>query len=173
MSYVEVAGRLLLVTVFGIALAGKVSSRSAWAAFEASLRDMDVVPVARLSAAARASAAAELAVIACLLIPGKIAGFAGFILAAGLLAVFTVAIALVVRRKRAVPCRCFGASAIPLSGRHLARNGALIAVALAGAVAVPATTGLPIPAAVLAGVVGAVAGMLVAAMDDLVALVRP
>ncbi|GHJ43351.1 hypothetical protein Cs7R123_06930 [Catellatospora sp. TT07R-123] len=173
MPYVEVACRLLLATVFAIALVGKVSSRSAWVAFELSLRDMDVVPESRRPAAARASAATEAVIIVCLLIPGRVAGAVGFLLAAGLLAVFAVAIAAVVRRKRAVACRCFGASATPLSGRHIARNVSLIAVAIAGAVATTATAELPLPAAVLAGVVGALVGMLVAALDDLVALLRP
>jgi hypothetical protein len=171
--YVEVACRLLLATVFGIALAGKVSGRAAWTAFEDSLREMDVVPANRVTAAATASAAVESAILLCLLIPAAAAGVAGFLLAAGLLTVFAWAITSVVRRKQAVACRCFGTSSTPLSGRHIVRNAALVAVALVGAVATTQTTAAQLPAAVLAGVIGAVVGMLVAALDDLVALLRP
>jgi methylamine utilization protein MauE len=171
--YVEVACRLLLATVFGIALAGKVSSRAAWVAFEDSLREMNVVPDGRVAVAARGSAAAESAIVIGLLIPFTPVGVAAFVLAAGLLAVFTYAVATVVRRKQAIPCRCFGTSSTPLSGHHVVRNIALIAVALLGAVATTETNPAQLPAAVLAGVIGAVIGMLVAALDDLVALLRP
>lgn len=173
MPYVEVACRLLIATVFAIALVGKVSSAAAWKAFEDSLREMDVVPAGRVAVAARGSVATEFAIVACLLIPATAAGIAGFVLAAGLLAVFTWAITTVVRRKQAVACRCFGVSPTPLSGRHIVRNVSLIAAALLGAVATTETAAAQLPAAILAGVTGAVIGMLVAALDDLAALLRP
>jgi hypothetical protein len=172
-TYVEVACRLLLATVFVISLSGKVSGRSAWIAFEESLRDMAVVPRSSVSISAAASAAVEAVIVICLLIPVPALGLIGFVLAAGLLAVFTYAITSVVRRKRAVSCRCFGASATPLSMRHIVRNLALIGVAALGAVTTIGSTGAQLPVAIMAGVVGAVLGMLVAAMDDIVALLRP
>lgn len=173
MPYVEVACRLLLATVFGIALVSKVSTATGWTAFENSVRDMAVVPPSRVWLAARASVATEATVVVFLLIPHMIVGIAGFLLAAGLLAVFAWAIILVVRRKQAISCRCFGTSTTPLSARHIVRNLLLIAVALAGAVATADTTEAQLAGAVLAGVVGAVIGMLVAMLDDLVALLRP
>lgn len=173
MPYLEVACRLLLATVFGIALAGKVSGQAAWAAFEESLREMAVVPEHRVTAAAAAAAATEATIVVCLLIPAGPAGVAGFLLAAGLLTVFALAITSVVRRKSAVACRCFGTSSTPLSPRHIVRNAVLVVVALLGAVATVQTTATQLPAAILAGVAGAVVGMLVAALDDLVALLRP
>lgn len=171
--YVEVACRLLLATVFGIALVGKVSSRAAWAAFEDSLREMAVVPETRVAAAARASVTTEFAIVVGLLVPATVVGVAAFVVAAGLLAVFAYVIATVVRRKQAVPCRCFGVSSTPLSALHVVRNVTLIGVALLGAVATTETNPAQLSAAVLAGVIGAVIGMLVAALDDLVALLRP
>jgi hypothetical protein len=171
--YVEVACRLLLATVFGIALVGKVSGRAAWTAFEDSLRAMAVVPDRHVAAAARGSAATEAAIVVCLLIPSAAVGAAGFVLAAGLLAVFAYAITAVVRRKQSVPCRCFGASSTPLSVRHILRNAALIVVALLGAATAVTSTPTQLPGLVLAGVIGAVIGMLVAALDDLVSLLRP
>lgn len=47
---------------------------------------------------------------------------------------FTVAIVVALRRGRRVPCRCFGASAVPVGPGHLARNAVLLAAATAGAV---------------------------------------
>jgi hypothetical protein len=79
----------------------------------------------------------------------------------------------VVRRKQSIPCRCFGASTTPLSLRHIVRNAVLIAIAVLGAVATIGSAAAQLPVAIMAGVVGAVLGMLVAAMDDLMALVRP
>jgi methylamine utilization protein MauE len=171
--YVEVACRLLLATVFAIALAGKVSSATAWTAFEDSLREMDVVPENRVAVAARGSVATEFAIVVCLLIPSMATGLAGFVLAGGLLAAFTWAIMIVVRRKQKVACRCFGASTTPLSLRHMIRNELLIAVALTGFITTANSGTAALPAAILAGVTGAVIGMLVAALDDIVALLRP
>ncbi|MEV8510871.1 hypothetical protein [Dactylosporangium sp. NPDC051484] len=59
MQYVEVAGRAVLVVVFASALAGKVSGRSAWLAFVASVRRMNVVGEAWTRAAAVATVGAE------------------------------------------------------------------------------------------------------------------
>jgi hypothetical protein len=54
--------------------------------------------------------------------------------AIGLLTVFTVMIAAKLRRGEHPPCACFGAwSAKPIGGGHIARNLALIAVAVVAA----------------------------------------
>ena len=171
--YVEVACRLLLATVFVISLTGKVSGRSAWIAFEDSLREMAVVAPSNVPLTAVASAAVEAVIVVCLLVPAPALGLIGFVLSAGLLAVFAYAITAVVRRKQAIACRCFGASTTPLSVRHIVRNGILVAIAILGAVATIGSAAAQLPVAIMAGVIGAVLGMLVAAMDDLVALVRP
>lgn len=58
----------------------------------------------------------------------------GGVAAFGLLAVFTAALAPVIRSGRVVSCACFGAlDRGPVSGRHLVRNGALGLLALAAA----------------------------------------
>jgi ABC-type microcin C transport system permease subunit YejB len=171
--YAELACRLCLLTVFAVALAGKLSGRDAFAAFTRSLRQMSVVPQGTVALAARASIAAEALVVVLLAIPVRGAGTAGFAVAAGLLAVFTGAIVSSLRRGNVAPCRCFGASSTPLGRRHVLRNAALIAVALLGFVAalVPGTAG--ISGLLVAGAAGVVAGVTVTAFDDIVALVRP
>ena len=178
MGYLEVAARLLVGTVFVVALAGKVRGAGAYAAFEASLRQMRVVPEALVRPAAAASLAAEAAVVALLAVPREWAGLAGFALAAGLLSVFAAAIALSLRGGNRAPCRCFGASATPLGRGHIARNAVLVAITLAGLIAaagpgapgsLASTAG---PGAIVAGGAGLVVGIIVTAYDDVVALFR-
>lgn len=56
--------------------------------------------------------------------------------AAAMLLVFSALLALRLSRGQHPPCACFGSwSAKPLSWRHLARNAALIAIAIVAAVA--------------------------------------
>jgi hypothetical protein len=132
MRYAEIACRLCLLTVFALALAGKVSGREAFAAFTRSLRAMAVLPEPAVAPAARASVVAEALVVVLLAIPARYPAAAGFAVAVGVLAVFTAAILRSVRRGNSVPCRCFGASSTPLGTRHVVRNIVLIAVALTG-----------------------------------------
>ncbi|MEV6923326.1 MauE/DoxX family redox-associated membrane protein [Dactylosporangium sp. NPDC051485] len=172
MQYVEVAGRAVLVIVFALALAGKVSSRSAWAAFVASLRRMDVVGEAWMRAAAVATVVAEAAIVVLALVPVRPAGTAAFVLAAGLLGALTVAVARVVRRGAAVACRCFGVSDTPLSMQHVVRNLTLVVVAVLGLAGSLAGGAFQAPMVAVIALAGAVAGLLVTRWDDLAALMR-
>ncbi|MEV4019588.1 MauE/DoxX family redox-associated membrane protein [Nonomuraea angiospora] len=172
MQYVDVASRLLLLTVFVLALASKVSSRRAWSEFVQSIKAMAVIDNARAPAAATATAVAEAGVIVLAALPLRWAGSASFVLAAGLLGCLTVAVIMVVRRGAAVPCRCFGASRTPLSMAHVVRNGILIAVALLGLAASLVNGSLDPAIGVIVGVFGAVLGLLMARWDDLVSLLR-
>ncbi|WP_433219872.1 MauE/DoxX family redox-associated membrane protein [Dactylosporangium sp. CS-047395] len=172
MGYLEVAARLLVATVFVVALAGKVSGAKAYAAFVDSLLRMDVVPVRLARPAAAASVAAEVAVVVLLAVPLRWAAVAGFVIAAGLLAVFAAAIAISLRAGNRAPCRCFGASTTPLGKGHIVRNGGLILVSLAGLVAAAGTGAVAVPGAVVAGGAGLVAGIIVTAYDDIAALFR-
>ena len=103
-----------------------------------------------------------------LLVPGPFA----FVLGAGLLAAFTAAIAIAVRRGRTAPCWCFGVSSTPLGRSHVARNLFLIAVAVLGLAAAAAGGSAVTAAAALAAGCGVVAGLLVTRLDDLMSLVR-
>jgi len=171
--YAELACRLCLLTVFVVALAGKLSGKDAFAAFTRSLRQMSVIPQGTVAVAARASVAAEALVIVLLAIPLRGAGAAGFAVAAGLLAVFTGAIVLSLRRGNVAPCRCFGASSTPLGARHVVRNVVLISLALLGFGAALAPGPADLAGLLVAGAAGVVAGVTVTAFDDIAALLRP
>ncbi|MFG3437375.1 MauE/DoxX family redox-associated membrane protein [Nonomuraea sp. NPDC047897] len=170
MQYVDVAGRLLLITMFTLALASKISGRRAWGEFVASVRAMAVVGDARAPVAATATAAAEGGVVVLAAIPLRWAGSASFVLAAGLLGCLTIAVTMVVRRGDAVACRCFGASRTPIGASHIVRNVLLVGAALLGLAGSLAGGSLDPVLGVVVGVFGAVLGLLVSRWDDLVAL---
>lgn len=91
-------------------------------------------------------------------------------LAAGLLVVFTVWMARVLRSGSPVGCACFGASQRPIRRRDLARNGALTAAIAAAALADPA------PGAALAAgwsVLTALAAVAVTSLAAAFAATRP
>lgn len=172
MQYVEIAGRLLLLTVFGLALAGKISSRSGWNEFVESIRAMAVIDRARAPMAAVATVAAEAGVVVLAVIPVRRAGSAAFVLAAGLLGCLTVAVAKVVRRGAAVPCRCFGASQTPLGLPHVVRNLILVATALLGLAGSLVNGHFDLAFCAVVAVFGAGLGLVMARWDDLVFLLR-
>ncbi|UWE09719.1 MauE/DoxX family redox-associated membrane protein [Actinacidiphila bryophytorum] len=172
MQYVDIASRLLLLTVFLLALAGKISSRSAWQEFVESIRAMAVIDRAKAPAAAVATAVAEAAVVVLAAVPVRLAGSAAFVVAAGLLGCLTVAVTAVVRRGAPVPCRCFGASETPLGVPHVVRNLILVATALLGLAASLVQGHFNFGLCAVVAVFGAGLGLLMARWDDLVSLLR-
>ncbi|MEU6024939.1 MauE/DoxX family redox-associated membrane protein [Micromonospora sp. NPDC047134] len=127
--------QLALVGTLGWALVGKVRDRAAFAAFRASLPRTVGVSAARAGALAVAVLAAEALtagiLLAAVALPALAA--AGFALATGLFAAFTVAVAGMVRRGVREPCHCFGVAESPPGPAHVIRNLLLTAVALGGA----------------------------------------
>ncbi|WP_433348429.1 MauE/DoxX family redox-associated membrane protein [Microtetraspora malaysiensis] len=170
MQYVEVASRLLLFTVFALALASKVASRGAWIRFVESVRSMAVVGDALVTPAAVAAVLAEAGVVVLAAIPLRQAGAAAFTLAALLLGCLTVAVVMVIRRGAAVPCRCFGASETPLSVAHVVRNLVLTAAALLGLAASAVSGSFDPVFTVIVAIFGALLGLLLTRWDDLVSL---
>jgi hypothetical protein len=171
-QYVDVMSRLLLLTVFTLALVSKVSSRAAWSAFVVSVRAMLPVGGTLIAPAAMATAATEAAVIVLAALPLRWAGSAAFVLATGLLGCLTIAIVLVIRRGAAVPCRCFGASETPVGAPHVVRNLILVAAALLGLAGSLVNGSFDPGFSAVAGVFGAFLGLLMARWDDLVSLLR-
>ncbi|MET7464362.1 MauE/DoxX family redox-associated membrane protein [Nonomuraea sp. NPDC005501] len=169
MEYVRVGCAWLIAVVFAITAVSKARDL---AGFARSLPDLVPVPRALTRPLAVVVAALE-GLVALLVAVPLVAGVSGVVayglgLALLLLAAFTVAIAVALRRGRRAPCRCFGASAAPLGARHLVRNGLLIIAAALGLLqpaGSPALAGV-----VVAGVAGLIGAILVAAFDDLVDL---
>jgi hypothetical protein len=120
--------RLALAGVFASAALHKGRDLDAFAAAVAAHR---LVPEASAGAFARAFALCEVAAAAGLLVPTSAPLAAG--LAAALLVLYTGAIAInLARGRREIDCGC-SARPQPLSGRLLARNAALGALAFAAA----------------------------------------
>jgi hypothetical protein len=100
-----------------------------------------------------------------------VAGFAG---AAVLLAAFTAGHAVAVARGNAARCACFGRTTSTVGPLSLVRTAALLAVALGGlGLALAGPDRLDPSAALVAVPVGAVLGLLLMNLEDLVALFRP
>ncbi|HEX5595853.1 MAG TPA: MauE/DoxX family redox-associated membrane protein [Micromonosporaceae bacterium] len=173
MRYLDVACRLVLATVFIVAAFTKVSGKGGWVAFVRSLRQLDQVPVSLVQPVAVAVVVVEALVVVLLLAPVRLAGSVGFALAGALLLTFTVVIGRALSRGNRAPCRCFGASNTPLGLPHVVRNLMLVCVVLLGLAGASAYGTLDVPYALLAGAVGLVAGILITAFEDIVALIRP
>jgi len=172
-QYLEVVCRLLLAAVFITAAFTKLSGKAAWLAFVQSLRQLDQVPGPLLRPAALAAVAIEVIVVVLLLVPVRVAGWIGFALAGCLLLSFTLVIGRALSRGNRAPCRCFGASSTPLGMSHILRNLVLVLVAVLGLAGASASGPLDAPYALLAGAAGLVAGILITAFEDIVALVKP
>ncbi|HEX5596095.1 MAG TPA: MauE/DoxX family redox-associated membrane protein [Micromonosporaceae bacterium] len=169
MLYLAPACQGLLAVVFLASAGSKLRSGQALRAFASSLAAMRLVRGAFAQPVAVAVALAEAVVMALVAAPPT--RHAGFAVAAALLAVLTTGVVVVLARGAAAPCRCFGTSAAPLSRRHLVRNVLLAAVAVIGLVAPVGHP--PLAGAIIALLGGALTGLLVTALDDLVTLFAP
>lgn len=169
MTHLIPACQGLLVVVFLASAASKLRSGQALRAFATSLSSMLAIRADRALPVAIAVTAAEAVAVVLLVVPPT--RDAGFAAAVALLVVLTSGVAVVLARGGAEPCRCFGASSTPLSGRHLVRNLLLAAVALAGLIGPDDRHPSPWSIAVL--LAGGLAGLLVTLLDDLVALFAP
>jgi hypothetical protein len=149
---VDLFARVLLAVVFLAAFVGKVRDEEGFAEF----RDSVAAIVPRLPArlVAVAVLAGEAVAVVLLAVPGTRLGYAAAI---GLLVVFCGGILLGMGSREPVRCRCFGAGGDVLGPKHLVRNGALIAVAVAGAfVTTPASWEEPLTLLTIAVVLLAV-----------------
>lgn len=157
MPYVVFGCRCVLIVVFAVSAWSKVRDQASFTAFRVAARALlPGVRPAVADGAALVVVAGEVAVVGALVVPVSVP--VGLLLAAGLLAAFTVAIAAAVRRGATTSCRCFGVSATPLGVRHLVRNAVLLVLAV-----LPLTVGAQ-PAGAVGGYLLAVAAALVVAV---------
>lgn len=164
----DLFARALLAVVFLAAVVGKARSRQAFAEF----RDSVAAIGPRWLPAGPAVAAivvGEATTVVLLAVPGT--RLVGHALAAVLLILFCAGIARAVMARQSIRCQCFGAGGGLLGPRHLVRNGLLIAVAAAGALAGDVPTSAP--AMLVALVAGAFLGLLTTRWEDVAFLLVP
>lgn len=176
-AYLTIGCQAVVAVTFARSCAAKVARRGAFADFTGWLTGAVRVPGAVAVPVAAAAVAAEGAVAAALLVPplAPLPVLTAFVAAAVLLAVFTAAVASMIRRRVRVPCRCFGAGREPPGAPHLARNAVLLLVAGGGALSAAAGDG-PAPmnaAALLTVFAGAAAALLLTDLEEIIDLVRP
>jgi hypothetical protein len=167
-AYVEVFSRCVIGVVFLVSAWSK--RPGSFTQFSDSLATMRLLPARAVVPVAGVVVGLETVVVLLMaLLPAP-----GFALAVVLLLGFAGAIAVVLRRGVQASCRCFGGSgAAPFRVHHIVRNLVLVAVAVAGFVAVLAGAALTWQAVALGAVPGVVVALLVTRLDDLVALFAP
>jgi hypothetical protein len=170
MSYVVIAGRVLLGAVFLLAAVSKLAGPAAFRAFAASATALLPWSPASTRTGSRVAGgvlAAELAVPV-LLLAGPTAPI-GLGVAVLLFAGFAAVLTRAVRAGTRQECRCFGPSADVVGWRHVTRNVVLAVVALVVAAGGPAA-GVH-PAGVLVAIAaGALLAGLAAYADEMAEL---
>ncbi|SDH02320.1 MauE/DoxX family redox-associated membrane protein [Nonomuraea jiangxiensis] len=168
MQYLVLGAEFLIGTVF---VAAVMSKLVAFHAFDQSLREMRVLPARWAYPVSLAVVAAECAVFLCLAVP--VAAPAGFALACFLMGAFSLAILMALRRRRQVPCRCFGSSTTPLGMAHVIRNGVLAVVAATGLLLSDRDTTGEAAAILVTAITGTLLGITAARLDDVIKLFQP
>jgi len=172
-AYLLAGCQATIAVTFARAVVTKVAGRAAFGEFRRWLVVGVRVPPPAARPVAVAAVAAEAATTSAVVFPATVP--AGFAAAALLLLVFTVAVAGMWRRRVGVPCRCFGAGRHPPGLTHLARNVALLLVAVVGGLLArtASTPAAPDPAVALAAIAGAAAALLLIELEEIVAVVHP
>lgn len=172
MGYLSLGCRGVLIGIFLVSIIGKVHSRESYLEFVSATHRLLATGRTMARGLAPLVVGAEVAVALALILPRSVPE--GFAMAAVLLCCFSVALIRALRRGFDAPCRCFGASSSPVRGYHVARNGVLIAMAVVGLVSAWGSDAEQYEAAgvALTGLVAVVCVLIVARLDDLVALFR-
>ena len=159
MPFVVVTAQFLLAAVFAVSAVAKVRDGSAFRRFVTAL----ALPV-RLSTVGVVTA--ELVVAGLLIVPATAP--AGFAVALVLLAVFSAALGIGLRRDIPLSCGCFGSSSTPAGRAELVRNGVLAVVAVAGLAGSAVAAPLPFDSGFVAtGALGLAAAIVIVRFDDL------
>jgi hypothetical protein len=131
MIYFFIGSRAALALIFVVACISKVQNASSYREFFDSLKDFGLPSVLQRIVSLVVPAVEGLTLL--LLVVNR-TGLWGLVASAVLLSSFTAGISVARARGRVVRCRCFGASDAPAEGGHVARNVALLGIALAGIV---------------------------------------
>ncbi|MFE5797963.1 MauE/DoxX family redox-associated membrane protein [Streptomyces sp. NPDC056503] len=166
------AFRCVVAVVFAASALGKARAPGE---FRTTVREMRLVPLGAVGAVAVAVPVLEALLAAAVWVPALTTW--AFALSFGLIAVFTAALASVLRRKIDTSCSCFGASRTRVGPAHLVRNAVLLGATATGCVASLAAGGPgPVPVlgssdftGVFTGILGAVCVSALVLSTDLLA----
>lgn len=153
--------------------ASALGKATAMDVFRDSVHDLGGVPGRRVPLVASAVVALE-TLAAVLMLLGRPGAVAGFVLATGLLVVFTAVLVRALTQRRQVSCNCFGRQQRRISWYDVGRNGALLAVCVGGMVAAVVVSGRGPDLALLLvlGLMAAVYGLLATGLEDVVDTLR-
>lgn len=175
MEYLAFSCHVTIMLVFGVSAIGKVRRRTAFDEFARTTRTMLAAAAPKWSVGrtglrriAGAVVAVELAIPVLVGIPASIRWGHGLCIV--LLAVFSLGMISVIRRGVTTSCSCFGTSSGPIGVPHLARNALLAGAATTGLVVGPVASAHAGAGLVVAAVAAAALTLLVARMDDVIAL---
>lgn len=129
--YVLIFCRIALGLLFAISFLGKAPNLPL---FEQTITGFGILPERFSRIAALTFLVGELAVILLLALGGQFLGL-GFVLAAALLLIFSLALSSALARRIETTCNCFGPTERPISRYDLWRNGGFILCALTGVAA--------------------------------------
>jgi hypothetical protein len=121
--------RVAIASVFALSAGGKALDV---VRFEESVSDFRLLPTGWSKAAAWIFIFLEFVVVLAMVVGGGALPI-GFVLALALLAVFSAALGVTLRRGLRVSCNCFGHTERRVSPYDVGRNGVLIACSLVGA----------------------------------------
>ncbi|WP_031162673.1 MauE/DoxX family redox-associated membrane protein [Streptosporangium roseum] len=171
-GYLSACFATLLAGVFGMSSAGKLRNFSEFARTLEPLFHISERRARLLTIALLLSEGATVVLLAAGWIASRGVTAAGFLMALGLLIAFELVILVEISRGRQMRCLCFGREEAPFGIRHVARNAVLGVSCVAGIISLETQAGLH-PAGVIVSLLsGAVLALIVAAMDDLIALIH-
>lgn len=169
-AFIVMFCRVTTILIFGMSFIGKLSNIPS---FQEAVTNFGILSPKLSRSAAWIFLAGEFVVIV-LAIRGENALFAGFVLAAFLLTIFSIALGIALIRRLQVPCNCFGRTEKPISPYDLVRNGSFIVCNLLGASVFWTTNehlaALDTANVILTGLMGAVFVMILTNLSEIIQL---
>ena len=130
-TYLSFFSRIVIITIFSISSWGKFTAPQE---FEAAIVDFRIVSPKLAKPLAFLFMIIEPVIVLLLLFKQTLS--VGFLSAAFLLVVFTVALIAVIVRQLRIPCNCFGRNAKVVSWFDVSRNAILLTCALLGFISI-------------------------------------
>jgi hypothetical protein len=162
--------RWVIGITFALSALGKAR---AMASFRGSVAEFAILPARLTDPVAVVAVGAEILIVLLMAVGGWWVP-AGFVLALGLLAAFSAALVVALRRRDEVSCNCFGPVQRPISWYDIARNAALGLCCLAGLWSDQVVTArhLPLALVLVLGLMAATFSTIVTNLSDIVELLR-